>query len=109
MERTKQNDSEKVRWKKTGGGSFRMASGKIIKPNQVFWARPDEIPEGFRDTIVPLTSVPENAPVEFTEIKYEPRAASPGWYDIVDGQGKKVNEKSLRENDAKEMLASLEG
>jgi len=31
------NDPE-ILWKKIGGGTFRMASGRIIKPNQTFRA-----------------------------------------------------------------------
>lgn len=112
MERTKNKKEEEdregmVRWRKTGGGTFRMGNGKIIKPNQVFWAKPEDIPEGFRDVIVPLTEVPADTPVEFTETKYELQARSPGWYDIVDGQGKVLNESAMREDKAREMITSL--
>ena len=46
-----------VRYKKVGGGSFHAKIGGkigIIKPNEVFDARPEEIPEGFRDAVIPL-------------------------------------------------------
>ena len=47
-------DDGKIKWRHHGRGSFRMGSGRIIKPQQVFEAREDEIPLGFRDTIKPL-------------------------------------------------------
>lgn len=43
----------KIQWKKLGRGFFRLPN-RIIKPGQIFWARPNEIPQAFRDTIVPV-------------------------------------------------------
>lgn len=110
MKRTKKRqepEEDAIRWRKTGGGSFRMANGKIIKQNQVFWARLDEVPEGFRDVIVPLSELPEEKPVEVVNPGYQIQARSPGWFDIVDQFGKMMNEQALRADKAKEMLESL--
>ena len=41
-----------VRYRKIGGGSLHIrihGKIKIIKPNEIFDARPEEIPETFRD------------------------------------------------------------
>lgn len=103
-----QND-EKIRWRKFGKGSFRMANGRIIKPGQVFIASPSEIPEGFRDTIVALDELPEEKPLEVVEGNYRIKSRGPGWYDVLDSQGKKVNEQALRQDEAKALLESLMG
>lgn len=95
-----------ARWKKTGGGSFRMASGKIIKPNQVFWAREEDIPQGFRDVIIPLTEIPQDD-VGPVSKEYTLKHRGAGWYDIEDGTGKVLNEKALRVKEAEAMLEAL--
>ncbi len=99
---------DRIKWKKIGGGTFRMASGKIIKPNQEFMAVPEEIPEAFRDVIRPLEYVPEPVEVSATTPQtYEIVHRSYGWYNIIDSQGKKVNEKSLRKAEAEAMVEQL--
>lgn len=50
-----------IRYRKIGGGSLRW-KGKIIKPNEVFSALPDEIPEAFRRHLVAIDPEPEEAP-----------------------------------------------
>lgn len=110
MERTKKGD-EVLRWRKTGGGSFRMAGGKIIKPGQVFNARPDEIPKSFRDVCIPLDKLPpegDDAPLEVasTDYTYEKRGES-NWYDVFGPDGKKLNEKALTRVKALEFIEAL--
>ena len=103
-------EEAQVRFRKIGGGTFRMASGRIIKPNQTFTAKPSEIPQGARRFVVPLTgSYAEVDNPKRVELKYSLRVRSPGWYDIVDGEGKVINENALREAQAREMLKSLAG
>jgi hypothetical protein len=99
----------KIKWRKLGGGSFRMKSGKIIKPNQVFEASLDEIPAAFRDVIVPVDKLPEELPLEVVGMNYTVVSKGPGWYNVIDAQGKVVNEKSLRLPEAKALMESLVG
>lgn len=93
--------------------------GRIIKPGQRGWrAWPEEIPEGFRDLVQPMdgqdvpspatTEQEEVAKMESTEPTYEKRPKGGGWYDIyrVD-TGKKMNEKSVREDEADDLLEQL--
>lgn len=124
MERTKHvglnpdaNNIEK--WKKLGGGSFRL-NGHIIKPGQTFKAMESEIPVGFRDVVVradeaPVgigkapaprkVSPPEIKPVE---VVYTKKArATVGWFDVVDSNGKALNEKALREDIADKLVRDL--
>ena len=116
MERTK----GKMRWKKIGGGSLRLVSGRIIKPNEIFRADPSEISMSFRDRVIPLdaiseemTPVPDAAfeiekvsesnevlveellPVEDTAPsasteEYEMVQAAAGWYRVVNVKTRKV-------------------
>jgi hypothetical protein len=102
--------SEKIKWLKKGGGSFRMADGKIIKPNQTFMAAPEEIPVGFRDVVVPLEEIPEAKEPKIlvgSAYKVEKRQNS-SWYDVVNSvSDKPINDKALRLEDAKALLKEL--
>ena len=80
-----------IKWKKAGRGSLVLGK-RFIRSGQVFMARPDEIPMGFRDVIIALEPIPtvkkitpvvietpviEEKPVETTkkleeEVKIEP-------------------------------------
>jgi hypothetical protein len=109
MKRTKTN-KDKIWWIKKGGGSFRMKS-RVIKPNQKFQAFPHEIPQGFRDNVIPLEKYEEveetfkAPPLAYTAKKRE----KSNWYDVFDGQGKKVNEKALSSRQkALDFIKSLE-
>lgn len=109
MERTKKVDTEKIRWVKQGGGSLRL-HGRIIKPGQSFLADLDEIPEGFRDVVIPLDKLPveveENLVATPSEYQLKQRGTST-WYDVVNDKGKVLNEKALRRTDALELIKVL--
>jgi hypothetical protein len=88
----------------------------IIKPNQTFLAREDEIPLGFRDTIVPVDPVAvvkkrEEKDREVAEVaeapKYFLKEKGGNWWDVVNEEGKVQNEKSLRKADAEALLKQL--
>ena len=65
MIRTKVVQTETLpKWRKDGRGSFRMASGKIIKPNQIFSAKESEIPEGFRNLVIQIEPGTEEESVQ---------------------------------------------
>ena len=96
MKRTK-TSKDKIWWIKKGGGSFRMGN-RVIKQNQKFQAFPYEIPQAFRDNVLPLEGYVEKdaevlkaSPLAYTAKK---RGTS-NWYDVEDGQGKKMNEKAI--------------
>lgn len=102
-------------WKKIGGGSFRMSSGRIIKPGQVFKADENDIPLSFRNVIIPTdgskassiedTTVPVK--VSAPEYKVAPRGDSKVWFDVLNSSGKVLNEKALRKAEAEKLLESL--
>lgn len=103
MERVDKNPQ----WRKIGGGTFRMASGKIIKKNQVFRAAVEDIPEAFRHIVVPIGELPKETPLEVSINKYKVQSTGAGWYNVIDGQDKVVNEKGLRQNEAQALIGKL--
>ncbi len=110
MERTIPSN-EPIRWRKTGGGALYLHR-KIIKPGQVFTARPSEISKAFRDTVIPLEEIPAEAPpppLEITKADYsvKPRGKSKSWFDVVDSKGKVVNEKALTKEIAEKLVQDL--
>ncbi len=103
-----------LKWKKIGGGTFRLARGKIIKPNQIFSASKDEIPNAFKDSVILLD---KNIQIDDAKIikeesndveKYKLHSKGGGWYDILNATGKVINEKNLRKDDAEALLKNLE-
>jgi len=111
MERTKvELTNEKIQWKKIGGGSLRL-NGRIIKPGQIFDAKPSDIPTGFRDVVVPLEPIREKAepPIEVIKVEYtlKQRGKSPLWFDIVDSNDKVLNEKALKKAEAEQLIVDL--
>lgn len=100
----------KRRWRKLGGGTFRMANGKIIKQNQVFEATTDEIPIAFRDSIVPIDGeIPiAEQPALKSSTKYELRTKGVGWFDVINTETTKpINEVGLRKEAAEKLLQEL--
>ena len=117
MERGNIGSEKVIKWKKVGGGSLRF-SGRIIKPGQIFKAKASEIPEGFRDVVIPLESIPGDttapgAPVidaKPVEVEYKLKSrGSGGWFDVVDLNGKVLNEKALKKDVAEKLVKDLAG
>jgi hypothetical protein len=108
MERV-ENDGT-ILWKKIGGGSLRLG-GKIIKPGQTFRATVAQIPKGSRDVVVPLEDVREKEapPLVVTKSVYslQARGKNELWFDVVDGNGKVLNEKALRKDVAEKLIEDL--
>lgn len=105
-----------VLWVKTGGGSFVAdinGRRRTIKPGQQFSARLEDIPEAFRDTVVPVDGAElkvaeaEVEPVDVAKLEYTISPRGGNWFDVLDSNGKQVNEKSLRKDAAEELISSL--
>lgn len=109
MERTAE---KKIWWKRTGGGSFRLGN-RIIKPGQKFEAYPSEISKEFRDVTIPLSKLPapeESPPLDVNKSEYslQKRGESLSWFNVVDGQGKIMNDKALRRTAALKLIEELQ-
>ena len=90
---------------------------RIIKPGQVFKAHPDEIPDGFKDVVVRVESAaaaesvaeaPVKAEAPVAKAEYFVKSRSAGYYDVVDADGKLMNEKALRKAAAEALIESLQ-
>lgn len=114
---------EKVQtFRKKGGGSFRF-KGKIVKQNQTFEAYPSEIPENFRDIIVPVgskwdnfdpQSEPDAATVQVKEAEYYKKHKGGGRWQIYrkvdDGEDKLMSgEKTYLKDEADQVISDLKG
>ena len=116
MERTKEvinPEDQVIRWKKVGGGSLRF-KGRIIKPGETFRASLNELPKSFRDVIIAQQEIPGTlkkpaAPVhKVVEPVYTVQARGKGgWYDVVDANGKALNEKALKKEVAEKLVKDL--
>jgi hypothetical protein len=115
MERNKSvaaGEEQKIRWKKIGGGSLWLL-GHIIKPGQVFYAKPSDISEAFRDQIVPVDGIPApNTPPVVGKVstyKMQPKGKSPSLWEVVNVEtGKAVNEKGVTKEKAEAILQDLQ-
>ena len=113
MKRTKDKTEGKVHFQKVGRGSMRLKYGKLIKPNEKFWAFEWQVPRGSMDLLTrlddspPVQPLPEETPVVIEETEFTLETLAGGWFNILDADGKKINEKSLRKDDAEEHLKTL--
>lgn len=111
MKRT--TETEEIRWQKIGGGSFNMGN-RIIKPGQYFFAKLEDIPEGFRDVVVPsdgrtVETIEEEKveEVDSADVEYFLKHRGGGWYNIVDADDKVISESAMKKEAAEEYLKSL--
>ena len=106
-----QDQKGAVRWIKSGGGSLSLRDGREITAGE-FTAHPDDIPQAFRDVVKPASGkepeppVPKLPPPISTTYSIK-TAGLPGKFNVVDGQGKAINEKGLTAAEAKTLLGSL--
>lgn len=103
-----------ITWKKIGSGSFRL-HGKIIKPGQTFKAREEEIPQAFRDVVIPTDPIQvakgkeeefikNHRKITFKKVESE----RPGRFDVINEvNGKKMNDNPLKEDKADALIADL--
>jgi hypothetical protein len=91
------------------GGTHRTADGTVIKHGEILVAYPGEIPPSFMDKFKPLDDLPVVAESSLEVVKqiYSLKDRSAGWFDIIDGNGKRVNEKPMIKADAEAVLAKL--
>jgi hypothetical protein len=105
-------------WKKTKGTfNLRRLDGtrEVIPQGQVFQALPEEIPMAFRDTIKPVDpyelEARANPPLQVADpgFRMVARGKVPGRFNVVDANGKVMNEQSLTADQAKTLLRELSG
>lgn len=108
-----EEDLDPVRaWQKTGGGSLDMiidGQWRKIKPNEKFYCRKSEIPKGALDVVKALESEPGKARIVTVPVVYTRKevAEQPGFFDILDMTGKKLNEKPLSDDQSLAFIQAL--
>lgn len=108
----------RLRWRKLGGGSLRCDIGgvrRIIKPGEVFYADVNELPkgsldllecldkEGLKEAVVSEKAKEPFVPVVFTLKKGKVKDQ----WNVVDSEGKILNEKPLSKALAEELLNAV--
>lgn len=109
MKRTKLKTGQ-VRYRCNAQSGFRLkdAESTIIKRNQVFVCYPEEVPAGFMDLVEVVDEAAPPAPPKPVKHTYSVENKGNGWFDVLDSEGKKLNSKGLREDEAKQMKKELE-
>jgi len=110
-------EAEPLRWKKVGGGSLRIL-GMIIKPNQVFTAKLDDIPEGFRNVVVCLDKEEMKKQITAGKIIFANKedlygieeVGKTGLYNIINTKTRKpLTKKPQSKSEAVILASSLNG
>lgn len=109
--------SEKVeKWQKIGGGAMRLLNGKRIKPNERFEAKESDIPS--MDLVKKIGSGGMKRKGKETKQKEEPietkkpeytakKRETSNYYDVVNEDGKAINEKALTKEKADELVEQM--
>jgi hypothetical protein len=101
----------RIYWKKIGKGSLHIGR-RIIKPGEKFLATPDEIPQAFRDVIIPLediveVSTEENVVVKTMTYQKQANKENAELWDVVNEEGKIINETGLSLDQVTRFLKAL--
>lgn len=103
-------EPKRIRWVNRTG-TFVDAAGKKYKRGEHILASEEEIPTGFRDVICPLDQIPQTKQIVIEptiNFKICDIPEKLGWFNVINlKSGKPINEKMLREEDAKSLLARL--
>jgi hypothetical protein len=96
------------RWKKVGGGALHF-KGHIIKPGQILIAKESEIPQAFKNSLLLMDKATGHPmeKVEKVKTNYKLEHRGSGWYDVVDDNGKPINEKAMKQSEAEQLLNNL--
>lgn len=102
-------DDPLIKWT-VRSGKFTSKSGKTYKAGKNFMARPSEVPKAFRDIVRPLEALPDETgekTLPAVENAYELEERADGQFNIVDAQGRAMNQKPLTKAEAKAILDKL--
>ena len=123
MKRTRELTTNELKYRKLGGGSLRLL-GRIIKPGEIFYADPDDLPASFADVLECLDGVqgrptkgkskvadigevvvPDS--VYTLQLNEAKSTEDEPLYDIVNEAGKVINEQPLNKVQAEETIKAL--
>lgn len=107
MKRTRNISENAIWWLKKGGGRMYLADGRVVKQGEKFQASEADV-NGLEVWLEPLEEKPSIVKPVGVKAAFFLRQRSAAWWDVVDNQGKVVNENALRKGDAEELQAELE-
>lgn len=109
MKRTIKSDNPfAMWWQKKGRGTMHLQDGRKIKGGEKFQATEAEV-AGLETWLTPLEVKPSEKKNEVVGIKPEFFLRQRGaWWDVVDTEGKVINENALRKGAAEELKQELE-
>lgn len=81
-----------------------MSDRSQVKPGEYFEAAESEVPQAFRDTIVPAEDPKIEVKKEEATAKVKLQKRTTGWYDVVDQEGNVLNKQALRHQEAVKMV-----
>jgi hypothetical protein len=101
----------KILWRKLSG-TLTLKDKTIVRPGETFMARPEDIPKVFRDNTVPVNPDDLPSPGAVSPVEPEPpgyiiKSCGPNRYNVLNSQGKAVNEKPMSMADAKQLVEGL--
>ena len=102
-----------IQWRKNGPGSLRLKTGKIVKQNEVFWARESDISAAFRKCVSPVDAnayiAEKERPLELERATYTIEACSDDQtkFNVINYSGKIINEKPLSLEEAEDLVEAL--
>ena len=102
-----------VQWRKNGPGSLRLRTGKIVKQNEVFWAKESDVSPAFRKCIVPVNPnayiAEKEKPLDLEKATYTIAACESDKtrFNVVNHAGKIINEKPLSLEEAEDLVGAL--
>ena len=103
-------DPDGLIFRKIGGGSLRLFN-RIIKPNERVLIKESNIPIAFRDLMVPLENLPEPVTIKSTKVAkshvYSLKQKGNGLYDVVNENGKKINQEPFSKVEAEGLILSI--
>lgn len=98
----------KCTWRKLFNSTVRLKTGRKVKPNEVFDAFPDEIPEAFKDMFELVSGDPTVVErIQVSPSKFAIGVREDGMYDVCDDEGVAINDEPLDEVDAQRLLIAL--
>jgi len=94
----------KVEFRKIGRGSLRKIPGcqPIIKPGETFLCVPENIPVGFRNSVVRTDNEKAKfeSDIQSVDMVYKIKKLTSGLFNVVNKKAKKMNSKPLSREDA---------
>jgi hypothetical protein len=108
MKRVRSDNPYAIWWQKKGRGTMHLQDGRKIEGGDKFQATEAEV-NGLENWLIPLETKLSEKKTEVIGIKPQFFLRQRGaWWDVVDNEGKVINENALRKTQAEGLKQELE-